>query len=36
MTFAVRRYAQADDAAVRDLFIRINAELAPPELHAAF
>jgi GNAT superfamily N-acetyltransferase len=36
MTFAIRRYTQADDAAVRDLFIRINAELAPRELRAAF
>jgi ribosomal protein S18 acetylase RimI-like enzyme len=36
MTFVIRRYADADHAPVRDLFIRINAELAPPELHEAF
>src|SRR4051812_39590870 len=36
MTSAIRRYADADHAAVRDLFIRINAELASPELHEAF
>jgi len=36
MIFAIRRYTRADDAAVRDLFIRINAELAPPALRAAF
>jgi GNAT superfamily N-acetyltransferase len=33
---AIRRYAEADHAAVRDLFVRINAELAPPALRAAF
>ena len=36
MSFAIRRYAGADHAAVRDLFIRINAELAPAELQEAF
>ena len=36
MSFAIRRYADADHPAVRDLFIRINAELAPPELREAF
>src|SRR4051794_6262784 len=36
MSFAIRRYTDADHAAVRDLFIRINAELASPELHEAF
>ena len=36
MTFAIRRYADADHAAVRDLFIRVNRELAPPEFRAAF
>ena len=36
MSFAIRRYADANHAAVRDLFIRINAELAPPELREAF
>jgi ribosomal protein S18 acetylase RimI-like enzyme len=36
MRFAIRRYADADHAAVRNLFTRINAELAPPELHEAF
>ena len=36
MSFAIRRYADADHAAVRDLFIRVNRELAPPELRAAF
>ena len=36
MTFAIRRYADADHAAVRDLFIRVNRELAPPELREAF
>ena len=30
MTFAIRRYRDADHAAVRDLFIRVNRELAPP------
>jgi GNAT superfamily N-acetyltransferase len=36
MTFAIRRYAEADHAAVRDLFIRVNRELALPELREAF
>jgi putative acetyltransferase len=34
--FAIRRYINADHPAVRDLFIRINRELAPPELRQAF
>jgi GNAT superfamily N-acetyltransferase len=34
--FAIRRYVDADHAAVQDLFIRVNAELAPPELREAF
>jgi putative acetyltransferase len=33
---SIRRYADADHAAVRDLFIRVNRELAPPEFRAAF
>jgi ribosomal protein S18 acetylase RimI-like enzyme len=36
MTFAIRRYAEADHAAVRDLFVRVNRELAPPALREAF
>jgi putative acetyltransferase len=36
MTSAIRRYAEVDHAAVRDLFIRVNRELAPPELRNAF
>lgn len=36
MTFAIRRYADADHPAVRDLFVRVNRELAPPEFRAAF
>ena len=36
MTFAIRRYADGDHAAVRDLFIRVNRELAPPGLREAF
>lgn len=32
----IRRYADADHAMVRDLFIRVNRELAPPEFRAAF
>jgi putative acetyltransferase len=36
MSFAIRRYADADHAAVRDLFVRVNRELAPPEHRAAF
>lgn len=34
--FSIRRYTDVDHAAVRDLFIRINRELAPPELQAEF
>jgi len=34
--FAIRRYTDADHAAVRDLFIAVNRELAPPHLRAAF
>jgi putative acetyltransferase len=33
---AIRRYREADHAAVRALFAAVNAELAPPELRAAF
>jgi putative acetyltransferase len=36
MSVAIRRYRDADHRAVRDLFIRINRELAPPELREAF
>jgi ribosomal protein S18 acetylase RimI-like enzyme len=36
MSFAIRRYHESDRPAVRDLFIRVNAELAPPELREAF
>lgn len=36
MRFAIRRYAGADRAAVRDLFIRVNRELAPADLREAF
>jgi putative acetyltransferase len=36
MTFAIRRYQEADHAAVRDLFIRVNRELAPAELRESF
>ena len=36
MSFAIRRYTEGDHAAVRDLFIRVNRELAPPGLRAAF
>src|SRR6185503_10647723 len=36
MSVAIRRYADADHAAVRDLFIRVNRELAPPEHRSAF
>jgi putative acetyltransferase len=32
----IRRYAEADHAAVRDLFIRVNRQLAPPALREAF
>jgi putative acetyltransferase len=34
--FAVRRYTGADHAAVRDLFVAVNRELAPAELREAF
>lgn len=36
MTVTIRRYAEADHAAVRDLFIRINEELTRPDLREAF
>ena len=36
MSFAIRRYTDADQAAVRDLFIAVNRELAPPALREAF
>jgi GNAT superfamily N-acetyltransferase len=36
MSFAIRRYADVDHAAVRDLFIRVNRDLAPPGLREAF
>jgi putative acetyltransferase len=36
MTFDIRRYRDSDHAAVRDLFIRINRELARPDLREAF
>ena len=36
MSVAIRRYANADHAAVRDLFIRVNRELAPPDYRSAF
>ena len=36
MTFTIRRYCDGDRAAVRDLFIRINRELATPALRDAF
>ena len=36
MTFVIRRYTNGDHAAVRDLFIRVNRELAPPEMRKAF
>lgn len=36
MMFTIRRYAEADYDAVRDLFIRVNRELAPPDLRDAF
>lgn len=36
MNAVIRRYAETDHAAVRDLFVRINQELAPPELREAF
>jgi ribosomal protein S18 acetylase RimI-like enzyme len=34
--FAIRRYADADHAAVRALFVAVNRELAPPEMREAF
>ena len=36
MTFGIRRYRDSDQAAVRDLFIRVNRELATPALRDAF
>jgi GNAT superfamily N-acetyltransferase len=36
MSFSIRRYADADHAAVRDLFIRVNRELAPANMREAF
>ena len=36
MTFTIRRYRDGDHAAVRDLFVRINRELARPDLRDAF
>jgi ribosomal protein S18 acetylase RimI-like enzyme len=36
VTLAIRRYCAADHAAVRELFIRVNRELAPPALREAF
>jgi GNAT superfamily N-acetyltransferase len=36
MSFVIRRYAESDHAAVRDLFVRVNRELASPELREAF
>jgi putative acetyltransferase len=36
VTFDIRRYSEADRAAVRDLFIRINRELMRPDLREAF
>jgi putative acetyltransferase len=36
MTFEIRRYRDADHCAVRDLFIRVNRELAPPAMREAF
>jgi GNAT superfamily N-acetyltransferase len=36
VTFAIRSYSEADHAAVRELFIRVNRELAPPAMRAAF
>jgi GNAT superfamily N-acetyltransferase len=34
--FAIRRFLDADHAAVRALFIAVNRELAPPDLREAF
>jgi putative acetyltransferase len=36
MSFAIRRYTDADQAAARDLFIQVSRELAPPALREAF
>jgi GNAT superfamily N-acetyltransferase len=36
MTFTIRRCRDSDHAAIRDLFIRINRELARPDLREAF
>jgi len=36
VTFDIRRYRDADRAAVRDLFIRINRGLVRPDLREAF
>ena len=36
MTFEIRRYRESDHAAVRELFIRINRELATADLREAF
>ena len=36
MVFAIRRYADADHAAVRALFVAVNRELAPPDMREAF
>jgi len=36
VTFDIRRYQDSDQAAVRDLFIRINRELTRPDLREAF
>src|ERR1041384_3905074 len=36
MTVAIRSYSDDDHAAVRDLFIRVNRELAPADLREAF
>ena len=33
---AIRPFADADQQAVRNLFVRINRELAPPEMREAF
>ena len=36
MTFTIRRYREGDHAAVRELFISINRQLATPALREAF
>jgi putative acetyltransferase len=36
MSVTIRRYAGVDHAAVRDLFVRVNRELASPDMRAAF